>query len=147
LIEAVVNLVDNAVKFTPAGGRVEISLLRGNAKSIIPVKDTGAGINEPERDAVSKRLYRSEKLRNAPGFGLGLNLVAAIVKLHGLRLTIHPSSGCVVEIANPDHLPIARLASAAETAHGGSRFQPCVSTMLTAPKPDFNGDTAGCLLP
>jgi signal transduction histidine kinase len=104
LMEAVVNLVDNAVKFTPAGGRVEISLLRGNAESIIRVKDTGAGISEAERDAVLKRFYRSEKLRNAPGFGLGLNLVAAIVKLHGFRLTIHPGSGCVVEIAGPDHI-------------------------------------------
>lgn len=104
LMEAVVNLVDNAVKFTPAGGRVEISLLRDNAESIIRVKDTGAGISEPERDAVLKRFYRSEKLRSAPGFGLGLNLVAAIVKLHGFRLTIHPGSGCVVEIASPDHV-------------------------------------------
>jgi signal transduction histidine kinase len=103
LMEAVVNLVDNAVKFTPAGGRVEISLFRGNAESIIRVKDTGAGISELERDAVLKRFYRSEQLRNAPGFGLGLNLVAAIVKLHGFRLTIHPGSGCVVEIASPDH--------------------------------------------
>jgi len=104
LMEAVVNLVDNAVKFTPAGGRVEISLFRGDAESIIRVKDTGAGIGELERDAVLKRFYRSEKLRSAPGFGLGLSLVAAIVKLHGFRLTIHPGSGCVVEIASPDHI-------------------------------------------
>jgi signal transduction histidine kinase len=104
LMEAVVNLVDNAVKFTPAGGRVEISLFRGNAESIIRVKDTGAGIGELERDAVLKRFYRSEKLKSAPGFGLGLNLVAAIVKLHGFRLTIHPGSGCVIEIASPDHV-------------------------------------------
>jgi len=66
------------------------------------VKDTGAGISEIERDAVLKRFYRSDKLRSAPGFGLGLNLVAAIVKLHGFRLTIHPGAGCVVEIASPD---------------------------------------------
>ena len=103
-MEAVVNLVDNAVKFTPAGGRVEISLFRGNAESIIRVQDTGAGISELERDAVLKRFYRSEQLKSAPGFGLGLNLVAAIVKLHGFRLTIHPGSGCVVEIASPDHI-------------------------------------------
>ncbi|MDB5611517.1 MAG: sensor histidine kinase [Bradyrhizobium sp.] len=102
LMEAVVNLVDNAVKFTPEGGRVEIALLRGSAESIVRVKDTGSGISEAERDIVLKRFYRSDKLRSAPGFGLGLNLVAAIVKLHGFRLTIHPGSGCVVEIASPD---------------------------------------------
>jgi signal transduction histidine kinase len=102
LMEAIVNLVDNAVKFTPAGGRVEISLLRGNAESILRIRDTGSGISELEREAVLRRFYRSDKLRNAPGFGLGLNLVAAIVKLHGFSLTIHPGSGCVIEIASPD---------------------------------------------
>ncbi|WP_029587611.1 HAMP domain-containing sensor histidine kinase [Bradyrhizobium sp. URHD0069] len=102
LMEAVVNLVDNAVKFTPEGGRVDIALLRGNAESIVRIKDTGSGISEHERDIVLKRFYRSDKLRSAPGFGLGLNLVAAIVKLHGFRLTIYPGSGCVVEIASPD---------------------------------------------
>jgi signal transduction histidine kinase len=104
LMEAVVNVVDNAVKFTPIGGRVELSLCRGDAESIIRVKDTGAGISELERDAVLKRFYRSEKQKSAPGLGLGLNLVAAIVKLHGFRLTIYPGSGCVVEIASPDQI-------------------------------------------
>jgi signal transduction histidine kinase len=102
LMEAIVNLVDNAVKFTPAGGRVEISLRRGNAESILRIKDTGSGISELEREAVLRRFYRSDKLRNTPGFGLGLNLVAAIVKLHGFALTIHPGPGCVIEIASPD---------------------------------------------
>jgi signal transduction histidine kinase len=102
LMEAVVNLVDNAVKFTPEGGRVEIALLHGNAESIVRIKDTGAGISEHERDIVLTRFYRSDKLRSAPGFGLGLNLVAAIVKLHGFRLSIYPGPGCVIEIASPD---------------------------------------------
>jgi signal transduction histidine kinase len=79
-------------------------LCRGDAESIIRVKDTGAGISKLERDAVLKRFYRSEKQKSAPGLGLGLNLVAAIVKLHGFRLTIYPGSGCVVEIASPDQI-------------------------------------------
>ena len=81
---------------------MEISLLCSDAESIIRIKDTGPGISELERDAVLRRFYRSDKLRNAPGFGLGLNLVAAIVKLHGFRLTIHAGPGCVIEIASPD---------------------------------------------
>jgi signal transduction histidine kinase len=101
LIEAVANLVDNAVKFTPAGGRVEIGLFRGNGENILRVKDTGSGISEHERDAVLKRFYRSDKTKHTSGLGLGLNLVAAIVKLHGFRFTIVPGSGCVVEIACP----------------------------------------------
>jgi signal transduction histidine kinase len=101
LIEAVANLVDNAVKFTPAGGRVEIGLSPGHGESVVRVKDTGAGISEHERDAVLRRFYRSDKAGNPSGLGLGLNLVAAIVRLHGFRLTIVPGSGCVVEIGCP----------------------------------------------
>jgi signal transduction histidine kinase len=101
LIEAIANLVDNAVKFTPAGGQVEIGLFRGNGENIVRVKDTGSGISESERDAVLRRFYRSDKVRHTAGLGLGLNLVAAIVKLHGFRFTIAPGSGCVVEIGCP----------------------------------------------
>jgi signal transduction histidine kinase len=101
LIEAVANLVDNAVKFTPAGGQVEIGLFRGNGENIVRVKDTGSGISEHERDAVLRPFYRSDKIRHTSGLGLGLNLVTAIVKLHGFRFTIIPGSGCVVEIGCP----------------------------------------------
>jgi signal transduction histidine kinase len=102
LIEAVANLVDNAIKFTPEGGKVNIELLRGDSETIVRVTDTGSGISEPEREAVLRRFYRSDKIRNTPGVGLGLNLVAAIAKLHGFRLTIHPGPGCRVEIVCPD---------------------------------------------
>jgi signal transduction histidine kinase len=101
LIEAVANLVDNAVKFTPPGGQVEIGLIRGRGESIVRVKDTGAGVSEHERDAVLRRFYRSDKTGHTSGLGLGLNLVAAIVRLHGFRLTIVPGAGCVVEIGCP----------------------------------------------
>jgi len=102
LIEAVANLVDNAIKFTPAGGRVDIELIRGNGEIVVRISDTGCGISESERDAVLRRFYRSAKDRNTPGVGLGLNLVAAIAKLHGFRLAIFPGPGCRVEIACPD---------------------------------------------
>jgi signal transduction histidine kinase len=101
LIEAVANLVDNAVKFTPAGGKVEIGLIPGHGEGIVRVKDTGAGINEDERDAVLGRFYRSDKAGRTSGLGLGLNLVASVVRLHGFRLTIVPGPGCVVEIGCP----------------------------------------------
>jgi signal transduction histidine kinase len=101
LIEAVVNLVDNAIKFTPVGGQVEIELFRGNGENVVRVKDTGLGISEHESDAVLRRFHRSDKVRHTPGLGLGLNLVAAIVKLHGFRFAIVPGSGCVVEIGCP----------------------------------------------
>jgi signal transduction histidine kinase len=102
LIEAVANLVDNAIKFTPEGGRVNIELLRENSETIVRVTDTGCGISEQERETVLRRFYRSDKIRNTPGVGLGLSLVAAIVKLHGFRLAIHSGGGGRVEIVCPD---------------------------------------------
>ena len=101
LIEAVANLVDNAIKYSPAGGQVEIGLFHGNRENIVRVRDTGSGISERERHAVLRRFYRSDKVRHTSGLGLGLNLVAAIVKLHDFRFTIRPGSGCVVEIGCP----------------------------------------------
>ena len=101
LFEAVTNLVDNAVKFTPAGGRIELALLQQQGEAVIRVKDSGPGIPENERDAVIKRFYRSDKSRNTAGLGLGLSLVAAIVKLHGFRFTIATGPGCTVEIVCP----------------------------------------------
>jgi signal transduction histidine kinase len=103
LFEAVANLVDNAIKFTPEGGRVEIELTRGDGDTILRVTDTGCGISEQEREAVLRRFYRSDKIRSTPGVGLGLNLVAAIVKLHGFRLAIHAGQGGRLEIICPDN--------------------------------------------
>src|SRR6267378_1078061 len=103
LFEAVANLVDNAIKFTPEGGRVDIDLIRGDNETIVRVSDTGPGINDKEREGVLRRFYRSDKIRSTPGVGLGLNLVAAIVKLHGFRLAIHPGPGGRLEVICPDH--------------------------------------------
>jgi signal transduction histidine kinase len=102
LFEALANLVDNAIKFTPEGGRVGIELLRGNSETIVRITDSGPGINQQETEAVLRRFYRSDKIRNTPGVGLGLNLVAAIAKLHGFRLVIHPGPGGRVELLCPD---------------------------------------------
>jgi signal transduction histidine kinase len=116
LMEAIANLVDNALKFTPDGGRVEVALLRGDGEDILRVRDTGPGISEEERDAVLRRFYRSEKLQGVRGLGLGLNLVAAIVKLHEFHLRIFPGSGCVIEIASPDQRTNRKAAEAVASA-------------------------------
>jgi signal transduction histidine kinase len=98
LVEAVANLVDNAIKFTPEGGQVDLELLHDGGETIVRVSDSGCGISEQEREAVLRRFYRSDKIRGTPGVGLGLNLVAAIVALHGFRLAIQPGPGGRVEI-------------------------------------------------
>jgi signal transduction histidine kinase len=101
LFEAIANLVDNALKFTPAGGHVDLGLVQRDGEAAIQVRDTGPGISESESKAVTKRFYRSDKSRSSTGLGLGLSLVAAIVKLHNFRFTITPGEGCTAEIACP----------------------------------------------
>ena len=80
---------------------MQLGLFHGSGKIGIRVRDTGPGIPEIEREAVTKRFYRSDKSRRTEGLGLGLSLVAAIVKLHGFRLTITAGPGCTAEIDFP----------------------------------------------
>jgi signal transduction histidine kinase len=99
LMDAVANLVDNAVKFTSAPGKILVELQTGTGGPTIRVRDSGPGIAETERDSVLRRFYRSDKSRHSPGIGLGLNLVDAIAKQHGFTLSIgdaHP--GCIIAL-------------------------------------------------
>ncbi|WP_321853968.1 sensor histidine kinase [Paraburkholderia tropica] len=88
LFEALSNLVDNAIKFTPAGGTVRIALISGADGPRVEVADTGVGIPRGERSAVLQRFFRSEHTQHLPGSGLGLSIVAAVVNLHGYSLRI-----------------------------------------------------------
>jgi signal transduction histidine kinase len=99
LFEAVANLIDNAVKFTPRGGQVELSLCPAEQGGILRVSDSGPGIPAAERDFVTRRFYRSEQAREKPGLGLGLSLVAAVTELHGFDFTISSGPCCVSQIA------------------------------------------------
>jgi signal transduction histidine kinase len=104
LIELAANLVDNAIKFTPPGGRVEIGVDSSSGEAVLRIADTGIGIPPAEREAVLGRFYRSDKSRHIEGSGLGLSLVAAIARLHSAVMTIRdmrPGSeppGCVFEV-------------------------------------------------
>lgn len=88
--QAVANLLDNAIKYTPAGGRVEISALRKNGDVLLKVRDNGQGIPLEEQSRIWDRLYRGDKSRNEKGLGLGLSLVKAVVQAH--RGTVEVSS-------------------------------------------------------
>ena len=88
LFEAVANLVSNAIKFTPTNGRIILRAAVGANGPWFEVVDSGPGIAETERSAVLQRFYRTECGWKAPGFGLGLSIVAAIVKLHGYRFEV-----------------------------------------------------------
>jgi signal transduction histidine kinase len=103
LFEAIGNLVDNAIKFTPSGGQVALRTICRNAHVAVEVADTGRGIPKEEREAVLRRFHRVDRSRNAPGCGLGLSLVAAVAKLHGLQLTIEDAEpGCRITLWQPD---------------------------------------------
>jgi len=78
---------------------VELALVTRKNEAIVRVSDSGPGIRENEREAVMRRFYRSDQSRTTLGFGLGLSLVSAIVKLHGFRFAIATGPGCVAEIA------------------------------------------------
>ncbi len=100
LFEAVGNLIDNALKFTPTGGTVTVGGFDRDGAIGFEIADTGPGIPLRERDAVLRRFYRSEACRQTPGNGLGLALVAAVVRLHGMVLAIEDATpGCRVTIS------------------------------------------------
>jgi signal transduction histidine kinase len=89
--EALSNLLDNALKFTPNGGVVVVSVTRIGEAVVAAVDDTGPGLPPGEHDKVFQRFYRAETARGTPGNGLGLSLVAAIAKLHNATVTTRPS--------------------------------------------------------
>ncbi len=86
LRQVLANLVDNALKYTPRGGRVSIDGHAGTDEAIITVSDTGIGIADADLPRIWERLYRADQSRGEPGLGLGLSLVAAVVAAHGGRV-------------------------------------------------------------
>jgi signal transduction histidine kinase len=89
MTQAVSNLIENAMKYTPSGGRIEVRASRRNDGRIeLLVSDDGPGIPAAERDRVLERFVRLEAARTTPGVGLGLSLVSAVARLHkgGLHL-------------------------------------------------------------
>jgi heavy metal sensor kinase len=95
LRQAVANLLDNAVKYTPAGGEVAVAVQSAGGHVRITVRDTGIGIPPEDLDRVWERLYRGDKSRSQRGLGLGLSLVQAIARAHGgvCTVTSHPGAG------------------------------------------------------
>ena len=118
LREALANLIDNAIKFTPSGGRVLVET--GSPGFLIRVSDNGPGVPPEERGKIVKRFYRSEATRDAQGVGLGLSMAATIVDLHGFRLEIGDADpGATFAILAKD---LASRATIAAVANGKARM-------------------------
>jgi signal transduction histidine kinase len=97
LLQAVANLLDNALKFTPAGGTVRLRARALPRAVEISVTDDGPGLAPEDRAKAGERFFRADKARATPGSGLGLSLVQAVAHLHGGTLTL--------EDAVPGRLP------------------------------------------
>ena len=97
------NLIDNAVKYTPAGGRVDIALKAMDSKVRLTVSDTGIGISPDDQARIFDRFFRGDQSRSQGGAGLGLSLAQAIAHAHGgeIHLESVPGRGSIFSL----HLP------------------------------------------
>jgi signal transduction histidine kinase len=83
------NILDNAVKYTPPGGKIEVSLTGTKNRTItISIKDTGVGISGTDLNRIFERFYRCDQSRSQAGTGLGLSLARAIARAHGGDITV-----------------------------------------------------------
>jgi heavy metal sensor kinase len=83
------NILDNAVKYTPPGGKIEVSLTESKSRdAIVSVSDTGVGISDADLLHIFERFYRCDRSRSQPGTGLGLSLARAIARAHGGDITV-----------------------------------------------------------
>jgi signal transduction histidine kinase len=103
LEQVAANLIDNALKYTPAGGRVDVEAGRTATAAILRVRDTGPGIPPDELPRIFDRLFRGDTSRAERGLGLGLSLVKAIVEAHGGTVDVasEPGQGSVFTVSLP----------------------------------------------
>jgi signal transduction histidine kinase len=115
--QAVANLLDNAIKFSPPGGEVRLTAEKIDGQVRLSVADQGPGIPETERARATERFFRGEKARNTPGSGLGLALVQAVATLHEGALLLedaHPGLRVVMMLRAE---PPPRMNTASSTPH------------------------------
>jgi len=103
LEQVAANLIDNALKYTPAGGRVDVEIGRDGTSALLRVRDTGSGIPADEIPRIFDRLFRGDKSRAERGLGLGLSLVKAVVGAHGGTVNVEsePGRGSVFTVRLP----------------------------------------------
>ena len=83
--EMLANLIDNAIRHTPEGAHIEVSLVNHGSQLVASVADDGPGVPQSEYERIFRRFYRLERSIRTPGTGLGLSLVAAVAELHGME--------------------------------------------------------------
>ena len=103
LEQVAANLIDNAVKYTATGGRVDVEVRGENGRAVLRVRDTGPGIPADELTRIFDRLFRGDRSRAERGLGLGLSLVKAIVEAHDgtVEVNSEPGRGAVFTVTLP----------------------------------------------
>ena len=103
LEQVAANLIDNAIKYTPSGGRVDVDVRRAGEAAVLHVRDTGPGIPADELPRIFDRLFRGDTSRTERGLGLGLSLVKAIVEAHGgtVEVSSEPAKGSTFTVRLP----------------------------------------------
>ncbi len=101
------NLLDNAIKYTPSGGSVNVSVEEIDAQVVVSIKDKGIGISPRDLPHIFERFYRCDQSRSQAGIGLGLSLARAIARAHGGDITAMstPNQGSTFTITLPKSLP------------------------------------------
>jgi signal transduction histidine kinase len=111
LRQVVANLLDNAIKYTPTGGRVDLVACAERADTVIVVEDDGVGISPVDLPRVWERLYRGEASRGQRGLGLGLSVVRAVVAAHrgSVEVSSEPGKGARFTLRFPRSLNLSKL--------------------------------------
>ena len=112
-VEALANVLDNAVKYSPSGSRIDVRLRTGESFLCVEVEDRGCGIREEEQGRIFERFYRAEEVSAEPGFGIGLYLVREVLSRQGgyARVKSAPGEGTTM------YLYLSRYTAGAGSPH------------------------------
>jgi signal transduction histidine kinase len=125
LFQMISNLIDNAIKYTPEHGLIQVVVRRDGAGAVFEVQDSGIGIPDDEKGQVFQRFYRVGKSRSLPGNGLGLSLVSAVAEIHQGQIQLsdtyegEESPGLTVTVRMPAYTGIRKRIKAAPVEQAG----------------------------
>jgi signal transduction histidine kinase len=139
LKQLILNLVDNAIKYTPAGGQITIRVAGGDRSAILEVVDTGVGISSQALPHIFKRFYRADKARsrNSRGAGLGLAIVRATCDAHKGEIRVLSTEGLgssffvelpLIAAVETEPIPSEKLAISGQRIHSNARPTTTFST-------------------
>jgi signal transduction histidine kinase len=132
LAQALSNLIDNALKYAPQYGSIEVAVHKRGTCAEISVSDNGPGIDEAEKIKVVQRFYRGDASRGTPGVGLGLSLVQAVAKLHGSPLELRdngPGLRAVLTLTIDESSPAQRKTVQQESTAAAGAARPTLASL------------------